>query len=170
MKSLRFTATIQLRGSNPYILVSKSRAEQLKQGWRRPMPVLVQLNGKPAPPWKINMMPIGDGSFYLYLHNDVRKPTQTAVGDRAEVTLWFDESYIGGPRHKMHPYIKQALQQNKVAESNWKALPPSSKKEVLLYFSRLKSDKAKQDNTTRLLHVLSGNKERFLAREWRGGR
>jgi hypothetical protein len=57
MGSVNFTAVIKLRVVNPYILVSKTRAEALKKGWKRPMPVLVQLNGKPTPPWKINMMP-----------------------------------------------------------------------------------------------------------------
>jgi hypothetical protein len=35
----------------------------MKPGWRKPLPVLVRLNGKPAKGWHINMMPAGNGSF-----------------------------------------------------------------------------------------------------------
>jgi len=134
------------------------------------MPVLVQLNGRPNPPWKINMMPLGDGRFYLYLHNDIRKPTATAVGDRVEVTLSFDEDYRGGPLHEMPEYLSKALRDNPIALTNWHALQPSRKKEVLRYFSGIKSEKAIQNNLKRLLSVLNGASERFLARDWHNGR
>jgi hypothetical protein len=65
---VRFKALIKVHGVNPYVLVSAKRASQLRPGWRRPMPVLVTINGKPEKPWRINMMPVGDGSFRLYLH------------------------------------------------------------------------------------------------------
>ena len=58
-----FTAVIKIRGGNPFILVSASRATAIKPGWRRPLPVLVRVNGKPANAWRINMMPVGNGSF-----------------------------------------------------------------------------------------------------------
>ncbi len=170
MGTIHFSAIIKLRVVNPYILVSKTRAQALKKGWRRPMPVLVQLNGKPTPPWKINMMPLGDGSFYLYLHNDIRKPTGTAVGDKVEVTLSFDETYKGGPLTEMPKYITDALQANSAAHANWDALSPSRKKEVIRYFADLKSPEAIENNIKRLIRVLEGASERFLAREWRDGR
>src|SRR5690348_13173036 len=63
--SLRFLAVIRMRGINPYVHVSASRANQLRKDWRKPMPVLTRVNGEPAAkPWRINMMPAGDGSFY----------------------------------------------------------------------------------------------------------
>jgi hypothetical protein len=170
MSIVKFTASIKIRVVNPYILVSKTRAEKLKPGWRKPMPVLVQLNGSPNPPWKINMMPVGDGSFYLYLHNDIRKPSKTKVNDRVEVTLIFDETYHNGPIHAMPIYIKQALANNAIAEKNWDKLIPSRKKEVLRYFASLKADTVKQHNLKRLLFVLEGNIGRFLAREWKDGK
>ncbi len=170
MSSIQFAAVIKLRFDNPYILLSKARHAALNRGWNRHIPVLVQLNGNPTPPWKINMMPIGGGRFYLYLHNDIRKPTGTAVGDRVEVTLWFDEAYKGGPLQEIPGYITDVLRKNAVAQANWYALPPSRKKEVVRYFSGLKSAEAIQDNLKRLLHVLSGASERFLARDWHNGR
>jgi hypothetical protein len=51
----------------------------------KPLPVVVRINGKPADGWRINMMPVGDGSFYLYLHSNVRKASGEAVGDRVRL-------------------------------------------------------------------------------------
>ena len=88
-----FAAAIKMRGVNPFILVSARRASAIKPGWRKPLPVLVRINGEPAEAWRINMMPAGDGSFYLYLHGDIRKASGTAVGDRVRVEIDFDASY-----------------------------------------------------------------------------
>lgn len=73
MTNLKFTARIEIVGVNPFVLVAR-RASKLKPGWRKAMPVLVRVNGKPEQPWSINMMPVGDGSFRLYLHGTVRSP------------------------------------------------------------------------------------------------
>src|SRR5437016_12287690 len=84
MASMRFRALIKIHGVNPYVLVSAKRTSILQSGWRKPMPVLVQINGQPQEPWPINMMPIGNGSFRLPLHEKVRKASNTGVGDRVE--------------------------------------------------------------------------------------
>src|ERR1700738_72523 len=112
MKASGFTATLKIRGVNPYILVSASRANALKPGWRKPLPVLVRINGKPADAWRINMMPVGDGSFYLYLHGDIRKASGTAVADRVRVEIDFDPAYKNGPQHRMPGWFKKALAGN----------------------------------------------------------
>ena len=83
--ALTFRAPIEIYNGNPYVLVTAPQAAELKEGWRKPMPVKVQINGRPKPAWRINMMPIGDGSFYLYLHGEVRTASKTKVGDEVEV-------------------------------------------------------------------------------------
>src|SRR5258708_2048187 len=88
MSSLRFRSLIEINNINPYVLVSAKRAERLQKSWRKPLPVRVRVNGKPEKPWRINLMPVGDGSFYLYLHGDVRKPSGPKVGET--VTLDFE--------------------------------------------------------------------------------
>ena len=65
---MKFTAQIELRGINPYVMVSEARAQQIRPDWKRPIPVMVQVNGQPEPPARVNMMPTGDGSFLLYLN------------------------------------------------------------------------------------------------------
>jgi hypothetical protein len=164
-----FTAVIKIRGGNPFILVSAARATAIKPGWRKPLPVLVRVNHKPADAWHINMMPVGNGSFYLYLHGDIRRASGTAVGDRVRVDIDFDASYRSGPQHPMPRWFKRALAGNSQAMKSWTALIPSRKKEILRYFSRLNSPEARARNLATALHVLSGNVGRFMGRAWKNG-
>src|SRR2546423_1070508 len=90
MKPLHLISTIKIRGVNPYILITKEQAEEIKPAWKKPLPVLVKINNAPNTPWRINMMPVGDGSFYLYLHGGVRKASNTRVSDRVVVDVLFD--------------------------------------------------------------------------------
>jgi hypothetical protein len=169
MAVLRFACVIRIREPNPYILVSAARAKVIKPGWRKPLPVLVRINGKPAAPWHINMMPVGDGSFYLYLHGDIRKASGTKVGDRVQLEVGFDAKYRNGPLHPIPRWFEQALLKSPEAMKNWEALIPSRKKEVLRYFSRLKSPEARARNLEKALQLLSGKKGRFMGRAWDHG-
>src|ERR1700755_279 len=122
-RKLRFRAPIEIRGINPYVLVSAERAARLKPDWRKPMPVRIQVNGKPDVPWRINMMPAGDGSFFLYLHAQVRKESRTAVGDVVSVTIEFDGLYKGGPSDPMPSWFGKELHRNRKAQRGWDSLP-----------------------------------------------
>lgn len=168
--TLRFSATIDIRDGNPFVLVSQDKVQQLHADWHKPMPVIIQVNGVPKPPWHINMMPVGNGDFYLYLHGDVRTASQTKVGDVVEVSIEFDKEYINGPQHPMPDWFQIALDKNKTAKSNWEALIPSRQKEILRYFSWLKSDEAKTRNIEKAILVLSGKPGRFMARDWKDGK
>src|SRR5258708_37481836 len=124
MAMLRFRSEIKIYNGNPYLLVSAARAAGLKKHWRRPMPVLVRINGKPAVPWRINMMPVGDGRFYLYLHGDVRKASGTKVGDRVRVEGGFDSKYRNGPPHAVPLWFQAALRKNPRAMKTWEGRIP----------------------------------------------
>jgi hypothetical protein len=164
---LKFNAEIQIINGNPYVLVNAQQAERLKSGWRKPLPVLVKINGEPKPkPWRINMMPIGDGDFYLYLHGDVRKASNTKVGDKVTVEVEFDDDYHNGPMHPMPSWFRTPLYADPQARKGWDALIPSRKKEILRYFSWLKSEAARERNVKRALEVLAGKGGRFMARDW----
>jgi hypothetical protein len=164
-----FAAVIRTRGINPYVLVGAARATTIKSGWRKPMPVLVRVNGRPDHPWRTNMMPVGRGAFYLYLHGDIRRVSQTSVGDRVRIEIKFDASYRNGPQHSMPIWFRRGLMTNARAKENWLALTPSRKKEVLRYFSRLKSEAARDRNLAGALYVLSGAAGRFMGRAWADG-
>ena len=163
---MKFTAQIRLRGINPYVLVSADDAARIQPDWKRPMPVRLRINGAPDPAALVNMMPVGDGSFYLYLDGQVRRASGTAVGDMVDVTVEFDDRYQGGPQHAMPPDFASRLADLPDARAKWDSLSPSLQKEVLRYLAGLKSDEARQRNVERALRVLSGARERFLARDW----
>lgn len=160
---------MKIREGNPYIPMGKARVARIQPGWKRPLPVLVRINGKPAKAWRINMMPAGDGTFYLYLHGEVRKASGTGVGDKVEVEVSFDAAYRNGPMHPMPAWFGSALRKNIRARKAWEALPPSRQKEVLRYFSRLKGEAARARNLEKALQVLSGEPGRFMARDWKDG-
>jgi hypothetical protein len=134
------------------------------------MPVLVRLNGLPRTPWRINMMPAGNGDFYLYLHGIIRAASGTKVGDSVAVELRFDGRYRGGPMHPMPKWFAAALDADERARQAWRALLPSRQKEILRYFAGLKSEAAKARNLQRALQVLSGGAVRFMGRMWRDGK
>lgn len=166
MTNLRFRSVIRINNINPYVRVSASRAARIRKSWRKPLPVRVHINGQPEKPWRINMMPAGDGSFYLYLHGYVRKASGTKVGDTVTVELQFDDEYRNGPAHPMPSRFKGALDRNRRAGKAWKELIPSRQKEILRYFSWLKTADARERNVQRAILVLSGRKARFMGRSW----
>jgi hypothetical protein len=159
--TLRFTTRMELRGINPFVLVSAARAKRIQAGWRKPLPVLVRINGEPAAkPWRINMMPAGDGTFYLYLHGDVRRASGTGVGDRVRVEVEFDAGYRGGPLTPMPRELRAALTRDVAATRAWKALTPSRKKEVVRYLVALKSSETLNRNVVKFVDQLSGRAKR----------
>lgn len=163
---MRFRSIIEIQNINPYVRVSARRAAQIQKHWRKPLPVRVRINGQPKEAWRINMMPAGDGDFYLYLHGDVRKASKTAVGDTVMVELEFDDEYKSGPAHPMPAEFRESLDRNRAASQAWDKLTPSLQKEMLRYLARLKSADARARNVQRAIHVLSGRKGRFLGRAW----
>jgi hypothetical protein len=167
---LRFHGVIQIRGINPYVHVSARIASGLKKEWRKPLPVSVRINERPNRPWRINLMPAGNGSFSLYLHESVRNASRSKVGDRVLVDLSFDDTYRNGPAHPLPGWFRVGLQENAKAKRAWDALIPSRKKEILRYFATLKSAEAKTRNLNRAIQILSGTEARFMARTWKDGK
>lgn len=170
MTSLRYRARIEINGINPFVPVDPEQAAALREGWRKPMPVLVQINRAPEEPWRINMMPRGDGGFFLYLHGIVREAADgVGVGDEVEVSVTFDEAYRGGPAHPMPELFEKALGRDPAIASAWQALTPSLQKEILRRFDGVKSEAAKARNIEDALAVLGGAEARFMARAWKNG-
>jgi len=167
---LRFRSKIEINGINPFLLVDANCATRLKSGWRKPLPVKFRVNGTPDIPWRINLMPRGDGSFYLYLHEQVRKASDTKVGDVVDIEIQFDDDYKAGPTDPMPPWFSEALERDDRARRGWETLIPSRQKELLRYLARLKSPEAQERNLAQALHVLAGGKARFMAREWNADR
>jgi hypothetical protein len=163
---VRFRARVELRGVNPYVRVSKDLAHHIHEDWRRPMPLRVRINREPRIPWKLIMVPVGDGSFFLYLNGVVREASGTAVGDLLEIEAEFNVEYRGGPAHPMPPELVQGFHRSERARDGWESLPPSRQKEILRYLAGIKSLEVRRRNVEKTLHVLAGGNLRFLGREW----
>jgi hypothetical protein len=167
---LEFKADVQITGVNPYVLVDAQLAQALKPGWRKPMPVLVKINGTPDTPWRTNAMPTGSGAFFLYLHGGMRKSSGVKVDDTVSIELSFDDSYRHGPLHDSPEWFEEALESNAAAMTNWRDLTPSRQKEILRYFAGLKSNQAKKRNLIQVMRVLEGESVRFMGRDWLNGK
>jgi len=120
--------------------------------------------------WRTNLMPRGDGAFYLYLHAEMRSTAGVGVGDTVSVELRVDDAYRGGPTHEVPTSFQAMLNANPTAALNWERLTPSRRKEILRYFAGLKSERALERNVDKALRVLGGESERFMARDWVDGR
>ena len=141
--SISFRAKLQVLDGNPYVLISRARAEAIRPGWRRPMPVRVRVNGHPvAEAWRINMMPTGTGGFLLYLHGTVRRAAGVAPGDRLSVEIAFDAKYRRGPG-RIPADLARGLRRHARAARTWAALPPSRRKEIARYIRHLKTPAAR---------------------------
>ena len=96
----------------------------------------------------------------------MRRASQTKVGDLGGGDVELDTAYRNGPMHPIPAWFRVPLARNTKAVKAWDALIPSRKKEILRYFSWLKSPEARERNVARAIHVLSGGKGRFMARSW----
>ena len=163
---MKFYSKIAIIGVNPYVLIDAHNAALLCPNWRRPLPVGVRINEKPKAPHHINLMPVGDGSFYLYLNSEIRGISGTKVGDIVLVEVEFNATYKAGPVHPMPRWFSAALDENQRAKRTWVDLPPSRKKEVLRHFAKLKTPKARERNLLRAVSAFSDKETRFLGRCW----
>jgi Bacteriocin-protection, YdeI or OmpD-Associated/Domain of unknown function (DUF1905) len=164
--ALHVRSRIDIIGVNPFVLLGAKEASQLKENWRGPMPVRFKINGKEDESWRVNLMPVRDGTYRLYLNGDVRKESGVDVGGMLTLEVEFDDEYRRGPMHPMPTWFGDELQRNPAAMRAWDHLSPSRQKEILRYFAGLKSAEAKQRNLRRALYVLAGGKGRFMARSW----
>lgn len=89
------------------------------------------------------------------------------VGSEADFEIEFNPH---PPTYEMMAFLKEALDKNPVAKANWGKLTPSRQKEILRYFSHLKSDEAKERNLKKVMFVLTGKAGRFMARSWKDGK
>jgi hypothetical protein len=165
---LRIRSQMKTIGVNFYVMLSAKDVSQLRRNWRGPMPVHFRVNRTTDRTWRVNLMPLADGRYRLYLNGEVRRESNLRVGDVIDIEARFDESYRNGPLHPMPAWFGNRLSRNALAKAGWARLSPSRQKEILRYFVRLKSPEAKQRNLQRALHVLAGGRGRFMGRSWNG--
>ena len=167
---VEMTSRILIAGVNPYVDVSVERVAVLRPAWRKPLPVLVLLNGGPTSPWRTNLMPTGGDVFRLYLHGAMRATANVGVGDEVRVGLDVDDAYHSNPAHSMPVWFQTELDADPRVAENWLKLSPSQRKEMMRYLGALKSEEARERNLRRAVDVLRGEPGRFLGRDWVDGR
>ena len=112
------------------------------------------------------MMPIGDGSFCLYLNGNVRKASGTGVGDRVEVEVRFDAKYRSGAAHPMPVWFQTALRKSTGKKKLGSADSEPKERNFSLSCIAEVSGDPRARNLARALQMLSGKPERFMARSW----
>lgn len=165
-KALIVRRRILLVGVNPYVRLAARTVARIAPGRRGPIPVRVRVNGLPAEPHRVNLMPATSEGFRLYLNGQVRAASGAAVGDAVRLWVAYDAEYRAGPTHPFPRGLRQGLRRSPIAARTWASLAPSRRKEVLRYLAHLRSDGARRSNVDRALRVLGGSPERFLGRVW----
>jgi hypothetical protein len=112
------------------------------------IPVKVTFN---AISFRSTLIPVKEKPYLLYINTEMRKQTQAEIGDIIHITLELDEE----SRELVPlPSFSEALQKNPKAKANWDELPPSHRKEYLVYLNSLKSQEAVERNIERIIKKL----------------
>lgn len=174
MSVLKFSAKIAIIIGNPYVRppdeVLTSTFKQAKKS-TSPIPIKGKINGARF----VQSLVRYQGDWRLYVNIIMAKAAKISfkksiseiVGKSAQFEIEFNPK---PPIYSMTSLLKDALDKNPVAKSNWKRLVPSRQKEILRYFSWLKSEKAKEKNLKKLLEALTEKETRFMARTWKKGK
>lgn len=174
MALLHFSAKILIINGNPYVRPPDHILEAIFQQANKEVSP-ISIKGTMSGAHFTQTLVRYDNDWRLYVNIIMVKaakiPFQKSitelVGQTANFKVEFDPS---PPTFEMVDFLKEALTQNTLAQSNWDKLTPGRQKEVLRYFSWLKSDDAKERNLTNLLAVLTGKEMRFMARSWKDGK
>lgn len=155
-----FSATIEIIGINPYVLLPPRLLQQLlKQAGKDkgPVPVRLRIHEKEFTQTLVKFA----GEWRLYLNMPMRKAAGKDVGEEIEISLALDSEERTTP---MHPALQKALGENKKAAEKLESLSPSRRKEILRYINHLKSEEAINRNVKRAIQFLLGE-ERFIGRD-----
>lgn len=155
-----FKAKIEIIGINPFVYlparVLKSIFIQTGRD-KGPIPVCGTIDGHPY----IQTLVKYSGDWRLYINGPMLKAAGKQVGDTITLTIEFDTVDRVVP---MHPKLRKALKENKMAKETFNKLPPSRQKEIIRYISHLKTEASVDKNVSRAIEFLCG-KERFAGRD-----
>lgn len=143
-----FTAKIQKIGINPYVAVPAGISRAF--GRRRYVPVRGAVNAFPI---RTTLVPTGAGRHRIYVNGEMRKGARVGVGGHVRVALEIDRvsREVPIPRE-----LAAALRRNKAAACVFAALPPSHRRDYLLYLNWLKTPEALRRNVRKVIaHLLS---------------
>jgi hypothetical protein len=155
-----FSATIELIGVNPYVLVPEAVLEEIfGQAGKRtgPIPVQFTIDGHAFSQTLVKY----SGHWRLYLNGPMRQAAGKQVGAAAVFTLRYDPA---SREVALHPKLAQALAAQPAAQPVFANLPASRRLEIVRYIARLKSEESVDRNVERAIRFLLGQ-ERFIGRD-----
>lgn len=171
---LRFSEKISIIGGNPYVRppdnILNGIFKQAKKTTSS-IPIRGKINGSTFQQSLVRYK--GDWRLYVNIimakagKLNFSKSISEIVGLEASFEIEFDPK---PPVYEMVSFLDDALDNNPIAKDNWEKLPLNRQKEILRYFSWLKSDAARERNLSKVIRVLTGNEERFMARDWKDGK
>jgi len=134
----------------------QAAAKKRKQPKPKHIPVVATVNHCST---RTTLVPAGAGRYRLQINAALRKAGGADVGDVIGVTLQLDTS----PRDIPVPAdLTSVLKQHPKARKEFDQLPPGHRRQLLLYYLRAKSPKARANVTERFLDHLH---ERALLRQ-----
>jgi hypothetical protein len=174
MPLLKFTETISIINGNPFVRPPDSILLKIfKQADKKtsPIPIKGTINGAHFEQTLVRYQ--SDWRLYVNIimakaaHIKYSKSISEIVGISATFEIEFNP--LPTVFH-MIDFLERSLDKNPLAKRNWEMLTPSRQKEILRYFSWLKSDEAKTRNLKKVIAVLTGEEGRFMARNWKDGK
>lgn len=174
VSTVKFSQKISIINGNPYVRPPGDVLNTIfKQANKKASPIAIKgkINGAG---FNQSLVRYG-GDWRLYVNTVMAKSANIKfsksiseiVGKVAKIEIEFNSKPTV---YRMVPFLKNAIDKNPVAKKNWRKLIPSRQKEILRYFSWLKSPESKERNLKKVMSVLSGKEERFMARSWKNGK
>ena len=158
MKSL--SAKIYIIGINPYVLLPASVLKYIFQKAGKDkgaIPVKLIIGGVSF----VQNLVKYSGKWRLYLNTPMRKAAEKNVGDVIDVQIDFDATPRITP---IHPKLRKAFKENKIAKTAFDKLNPTRQKEILRYINFLRSEESVDKNVQRAIAHLTSSKP-FIGKE-----
>lgn len=155
-----FKAELKIIDINPFVYVPEAILDELfaRAGKSKgPIPIRGALNGKPYQQTLVRFR----GEWRLYVNTTMLPDSPQRIGEEVTITVEYDPA---DRTIEPHPKLAQALQENPEAQQVFDSLPPSRQKEIVRYFSFLKTEESVDKNVKRAIGFLLGQ-ERFIGRD-----
>jgi hypothetical protein len=151
LKPRRFQATIYKTWMMRHVDVPDeiSRRLEKESGKKRYIPVIAIVNGRSV---RTTIVPAGGRRYRLTLNTTLRKAARVDVGDLVGVELRLDRESREIP---LPAELREALKEFPKAWRAFRDLPPGHRRQLLLYFSRGKSARARERTAGKIVdHLL----------------
>jgi hypothetical protein len=138
-----------------------ARALEKESGKKKHIPVVATVAGKSH---RTTLMPASGGRCRLQIHTEQRNAAQADAGDLIGISVRYDDA---SREVEVPGELRAVLNEHPKAKKEFGRLPPGHKRQLLLYYMKAKSPKAREHVTARFIdHLL----ERAILGTGRKGR